>query len=117
MHHSSMDTESVRARVVDTYQQGPDAVVALVVALLSELAAHLETVSARVAALEEENAALRAKLGTNSGNSSKPPSCDGPGAKEPWITQLRETAVAQATDDERAMAFILLKRWVEGRRD
>jgi TPR repeat protein len=43
--------------------------------------------------------------------------CDGPGAKEAWITQLRETAVAQATDDERAMAFILLKRWVEGRRD
>jgi TPR repeat protein len=43
--------------------------------------------------------------------------CDGPGAKEPWIAQLRESAVAQATDDERAMAFILLKRWVEGRRD
>jgi TPR repeat protein len=43
--------------------------------------------------------------------------CDGPGAKEPWIAQLRETAVAQATDDERAMAFILLKRWVEGRRE
>jgi TPR repeat protein len=43
--------------------------------------------------------------------------CDGPGAKEPWIAQLRETAVTQATDDERAMAFILLKRWVEGRRD
>jgi TPR repeat protein len=43
--------------------------------------------------------------------------CDGPGGKEPWITQLRETAVTQATDDERAMAFILLKRWVEGRRD
>jgi TPR repeat protein len=43
--------------------------------------------------------------------------CDGPGAKEAWITQLRETAVAQATDDERAMAFILLKRWVEGRRE
>ena len=81
MHHSSMDMESVRARVVDAYQQGPDAVAALVVALLSELAAQLETVSARVAALEEENAALRAKLGTNSGNSSKPPSCDGPGAK------------------------------------
>jgi uncharacterized protein len=35
---------------------------------------------------------------------------DGPGAKEPWIAQLRETSVAQATDDERAMAFILLKR-------
>ena len=91
MHHSSMDTESVRARVVDTYQQGPDAVVALVVALLSELAAHLETVSARVAALEEENAALRAKLGTNSGNSSKPPSSDGPGVKPHPQSQRRHS--------------------------
>src|SRR3954468_19880417 len=43
--------------------------------------------------------------------------CDGPGAKEPWITELRETSVKQATDDERALALILLKRWVEGRRD
>ena len=42
--------------------------------------------------------------------------CDGPGAKEPWITQLRETAVAQATEGERAMALILLKRWLEGSR-
>lgn len=42
--------------------------------------------------------------------------CDGPGAKEPWIAQLRETAVQQASEDERAMALILLKRWVEGRR-
>ena len=42
---------------------------------------------------------------------------DGPGAKEPWIAQLREASVAQATDDERAMAYILLKRWVEGRRE
>jgi hypothetical protein len=25
--------------------------------------------------------------------------------------------VKQATDDERALALILLKRWVEGRRD
>ncbi len=43
--------------------------------------------------------------------------CDGPGGKDSSITQLREAAVAQATDDEKAMAFILLKRWVEGRRD
>ena len=43
--------------------------------------------------------------------------CDGPGAKEAWITQLRETAVKQASDDERALALILLKRWVEGRRE
>jgi TPR repeat protein len=41
--------------------------------------------------------------------------CDGPGAKVPWIAQLRETAVQQATDDERAMAYIMLKHWVEGR--
>jgi TPR repeat protein len=41
--------------------------------------------------------------------------CDGPGAKVPWIAQLRETAVQQASDDERAMAYILLKRWVAGR--
>ena len=43
--------------------------------------------------------------------------CDGPGAKEAWITELRETAVKQASDDERALALILLKRWVEGRRE
>ena len=80
--------ESVRARVGDTYQQGPDAVVELVVTLMSELAAHLETVSVRVTALEEENAtlraenaALRAKLDTTSRNSGKPPSSDGPGVK------------------------------------
>ena len=43
--------------------------------------------------------------------------CDGPGAKEPWITELREASVKQASDDERALALILLKRWVEGRRE
>jgi hypothetical protein len=42
---------------------------------------------------------------------------DGGGAKEPWIAKLRETAMQQATDDERALALILLKRWVEGRRE
>jgi len=42
---------------------------------------------------------------------------DGPGANVPWIAQLHETAVQQANDDDRALAFILLKRWVEGRRE
>lgn len=42
--------------------------------------------------------------------------CDGPGAKEPWIAQLYDNAVKQASEDERALALILLKRWVEGRR-
>jgi len=42
--------------------------------------------------------------------------CDGPGAKVPWIAELREAAFKQASDDERAMALIMLERWVEGRR-
>jgi TPR repeat protein len=41
--------------------------------------------------------------------------CDGPGAKVPWIAELRENAFKQASDDERAMALILLRRWVQGR--
>jgi len=64
-----------------TYQQGSDAVVDLVVALMSELTAQVETVATRVAAVEGENAALRATVGTNSHNSGKPPSSDGPGVK------------------------------------
>ncbi len=71
----------MRARVLDAYQHGPEAVVALVVTLMSELAAPVEAVSARVTALEGENAALRARLETNSHNSGKPPSSDGPGTK------------------------------------
>jgi TPR repeat protein len=43
--------------------------------------------------------------------------CDGPGSKVQWIAQLRETAVQQATDDERAMAYILLRRHVAGRHE
>jgi hypothetical protein len=43
--------------------------------------------------------------------------CDGPGGKVTWISQLHETAMQQATDDERALALILLRRWVEGRRE
>lgn len=42
--------------------------------------------------------------------------CDGPGGKVPWIAELRETAFKQATDDERALALMLIERWVEGRR-
>lgn len=76
-----MDTETLRARVLDASQQGPEAVVTLVATLLSEVAVHVETLTARVTALEEENAALRAKLATNSHNSGKPPSSDGPGVK------------------------------------
>jgi transposase len=83
-----MDTESIRSEALNAYQQGPETVVALVVRLVAEFTAHLDSVSAhldsvtaRVATLEAENAALRAKLGTDSHNSSKPPSSDGPEVK------------------------------------
>ncbi len=88
LHYKGMDSENMRTRVRATYQQGSDAVVDLVVALMSELTAQVETVATRVAAVEGENAALRAEnaalratVGTNSHNSSKPPSSDGPRLK------------------------------------
>jgi len=86
VHDGGMDSENIRTRVQATYQQGSEAVVALVVALMSDLMAQVETVATRVtavegenAALRAENAALRARLGTTSHNSGKPPSSDGPG--------------------------------------
>ena len=81
VHDGGMDSENMRTRVRATYQQGSDAVVDLVVALMSELTAQVETVATPVAAVEGENAALRATVGTNSHNSGKPPSSDGPGLK------------------------------------
>lgn len=47
-------------------------------ARIDELERQLALVLKRLAALEAENAELRAKLGQNSQNSSKPPSSDGP---------------------------------------
>jgi len=80
--------ESIRDRVLEAYRHGADAVVEFVVGVVTELAVQLESLPARVAAVEAENEALRkenqelrAKLGTNSSNSSKPPSSDGPGVK------------------------------------
>jgi transposase len=83
-----MDTERLCAKVRETFDQGPDAVVDLVVTLVGEVAAQVEGLAATVAALQAENAtlrtenaALRARLRTDSHNSSKPPSSDGPGVK------------------------------------
>ncbi len=39
LHYKDMDTENLRGQVVGAYEQGADAVVALVVILLGELAA------------------------------------------------------------------------------
>ena len=73
--------QSIREKVLEAHRQGPEAVVELVVELVTALSTQLEALAARVAALETENAALRARLATNSRNSSKPPSSDGPGMK------------------------------------
>lgn len=72
-----MDADRIRAKVLEAYRQGPDVVVELVV----EFVAQMESLAERVTSLEAENAALRARLGTNSRNSGKPPSSDGPGVK------------------------------------
>lgn len=77
--HARMDAERLRVKTLDAYGHGADAVVALVAGVVAECAAQVERLSARVTVLEAENAALRAKLATNSRNSSRPPSSDGPG--------------------------------------
>lgn len=71
-----MDAEDLRVKALDAYRQGPDAIVALVAGLVTELAAR---------PLEEENATLRARLARNSRNGSQPPSSDGPAAN--WATR------------------------------
>lgn len=69
--------ESIRAQILKAYRQGPEVVVKLTV----ELVTQLEALTERIIALEAENVALRARLNTNSRNSGKPPSSDGPGVK------------------------------------
>src|SRR5450755_3450932 len=76
-----MDTVSLRDRVREVYPQGPAAVADLIRTIVGELAAQIETLSAAVTVLQVENATLRARLGTDSQNRSKPPSSDGPGVK------------------------------------
>jgi transposase len=76
-----MDVGSIDETVQEAFQRGPEAVVALVLKLVSALSARVATLEAENVALRTENAALRARLGTTSHNSSKPPSSDGPGVK------------------------------------
>jgi transposase len=82
-----MDTESIRAKTLEAYRQGPEVAVELVVKLVTQL----ESLAERVTVLEAENAALRARLGTNSGNSSQPPSTDRPGVKPHPKSQRKST--------------------------
>jgi transposase len=82
-----MDTEGIRAKILEAYRQGPEVVIELMV----KLVAQLEGLAENVAALEAENAALRARLGANSSNSNKPPSSDPPGIKPHPKSQRKST--------------------------
>lgn len=42
---------------------------------------------------------------------------DGAGVDQAWINRLYDSAFRQATEDERAMALVYLKRWLETRRE
>jgi TPR repeat protein len=42
---------------------------------------------------------------------------DSAGPQETWISDLYDSAVRQATDEERTLALAFLERWVRGRRD
>jgi len=54
-----VDVESIRARALAAYRQGPDAVISLVVEIVVGFAAQLERLSGHVTTLEAENATLR----------------------------------------------------------
>ena len=58
-----------------------EALVELVLHLVAEQATALAALQEQVAALHRENAELRARLGQNSSNSSRPPSSDLPGTR------------------------------------
>src|SRR5215831_1434401 len=62
-----LSREEIRA----VYEQGPDAVIALVEGLLTTFQQQIEQLNARVKELED-------RLALNSGNSSKPPSSNPP---------------------------------------
>jgi hypothetical protein len=38
-------------------------------------------------------------------------------AEQGWITKLYDSAFAQATEDERALALVYLQRWMEKRHE
>ena len=76
-----MEGERLREATLTAYRQGADTVVQLVEQLVGTLAEQVERLTAQVSELQAENAELRGRLGTDSHNSSKPPSSDGPGSK------------------------------------
>lgn len=76
-----MEREKLREATLEAYRQGADAIVVLVEQLVGTLTEQVERLTADVSELRAENEELRGRLGTDSHNSSKPPSSDGPGSK------------------------------------
>jgi hypothetical protein len=42
---------------------------------------------------------------------------DGAASDQEWINRLYDSAFRQASEDDRALALVYLKRWLETRRD
>ena len=76
-----MERERLREATLEAYRQGADAIVVLVEQLVGPLTEQMARLTAEVSELRAENEELRGRLGTDSHNSSKPPSSDGPGSK------------------------------------
>src|SRR5215210_3504341 len=76
-----MERERLREATLEAYRQGADAIVVLVEQLVGTLTGQVERLTGEVSELRAENEELRGRLGTDSHNSSKPPSSDGPGSK------------------------------------
>ena len=73
-----------REKILAAYRAGPDAIVSLIQYLQDMYEVQLRDVQARVAELTEQVKQLQERLHTDSHNSSKPPSSDGP-ARRPYV--------------------------------
>jgi transposase len=80
-----------REEIIATYEQGPDAVVALVEGLCTVFQQQIEELNARVKELED-------RLGLNSRNSSKPPSSNTPAQRAKSLRKRRYGTVRCLTD-------------------
>jgi transposase len=73
-----------REKILAAYRAGPDAIVSLIQYLQDMYEGQLRGLQAELAELTEQVKQLQERLDTNSHNSSKPPSSDGP-ARRPYV--------------------------------
>src|SRR5215210_5709206 len=76
-----MEREWLREATLEEYRQGADAIGVLVEKMVGKLTEQVERLTAEVREVRAANEELRGRLGTDSHNSSRPPSSDGPGSK------------------------------------